>query len=332
MKYIFIENPIAGNKDRQMLFKQVQSAFRMIDDEMIIEETHYRGHAKEISRAYAEKYGDGCVIVSCGGDGTVHEIANGLAHTDTPLMILPFGTGNDFAKKIYSTKKIDSGNVVKAFGLHNGKIRYKIMPIDLIDYNGEKCINVMSYGLDTKVETIGRKIAGKVKFLGQQAYNIAVVPSILQSLHYQINFELDCVGRDGKPYKWTETPSDYTLFAVCNASYYGGGFCPAPDSRLDDGLLDFCKVDAINLAQALPLIPKYSAGTANEEASDKIHTGYLTGGRIWSTDGSALLGNCDGENFDYSEVVFRIEKKALKLCVIDGFNKFNGGQTAAPER
>lgn len=317
MKYIFIENPIAGNKDRQMLFKQVQSAFRMIDDEMIIEETHYRGHAKEIAAQYAEKYGDECVIVSCGGDGTVHEIANGLAHTQTPLMILPFGTGNDFAKKIYKTKKIDASKVVKAFGLHNGKIKYKIMPIDLIDYNGEKCINVMSYGLDTKVETIGRKIAGKIKFLGQQAYNIAIVPSVLQSMRYQINFELDCVDREGTPYKWSQAPSDYTLFAICNASYYGGGFCPAPNSRLDDGLLDFCKVDAVNLMEVLPLIPKYSEGTANEEASNKIHTGYLTGGRIWSTDGSALLGNCDGENFDYSEVVFKIEPKALKLCIID---------------
>ena len=317
MKYIFIENPIAGNKDRQMLFKQVQSAFRMIDDEMIIEETHYRGHAKEIAAQYAEKYGDECVIVSCGGDGTVHEIANGLAHTQTPLMILPFGTGNDFAKKIYKTTKIDASKVVKAFGLHNGKIKYKIMPIDLIDYNGEKCINVMSYGLDTKVETIGRKIAGKIKFLGHQAYNIAIVPSVLQSMRYQINFELDCVDREGTPYKWSQAPSDYTLFAICNASYYGGGFCPAPNSRLDDGLLDFCKVDAVNLMEVLPLIPKYSEGTANEEASDKIHTGYLTGGRIWSTDGSALLGNCDGENFDYSEVVFKIEPKALKLCIID---------------
>ena len=175
----------------------------------------------------------------------------------------------------------------------------------------------MSYGLDTKVETIGRKIAGKIKFLGQQAYNIAIVPSVLQSMHYQINFELDCVDREGTPYKWSQAPSDYTLFAICNASYYGGGFCPAPNSRLDDGLLDFCKVDAINLMEVLPLIPKYSEGTANEEATDKIHTGYLTGGRIWSTDGSALLGNCDGENFDYSEVVFKIEPKALNLCIID---------------
>ncbi len=44
--------------------------------------------------------------------------------------------------------------------------------------------------------------------------------------------------------------------------------------------------------------------------------GKVVGGRIWSTDGGALLGNCDGENFDYSEVNFKIEPKSLKLCFI----------------
>ena len=79
----------------------------------------------------------------------------------------------------------------------------------------------------------------------------------------------------GRPYKWTAQPADYTLFAICNASYYGGGFCPAPNSKLDDGLLDYCIVDAINVAKALPLIPKYSAGTATPEVSPYIHMGYL---------------------------------------------------------
>lgn len=318
MKYIFIENPIAGNKDKQLLFKQVQSAFRMNTDEMVIEETEYRGHAKEIAARYAAEYGDGCVIVSCGGDGTVHEIANALAHTPTPLMILPFGTGNDFAKKIYATKKLNPYNVVKAFGLHDGNIKYRIKPIDLIDYNGEKCINVMSYGLDTKVETIGRKIAGKVKFLGQKAYNIAIIPSILQSMHYQINVDINCVDDGGGEYKLTKTPLDYTLFAICNASYYGGGFCPAPDSLLDDGLLNFALIEPVSVAEALPLIPKYNAGTVHEH-TDKAHIGYMTSGRIWSTDGSPLLGNCDGENFDYSEVNFKVEKHALNLCITGDF-------------
>ena len=314
MKYVFIENPIAGNKEKQLLFKEVQSSFRWHSDaEMIIEETHYKGHAKEIAADYAAKYGKDCVVVTCGGDGTVHEAANGLAHTETPLMILPFGTGNDFAKKVYGTKKLDALEIVKAFGLHDGSLKYNVKPIDLIDYNGEKCINVMSYGLDTKVETVGRKMASKLGFLGHQAYNLAIVPCILQSLKYQINFDLDCVDDSGKPYKIKGEPKDYTLFAICNASYYGGGFCPAPDSKLDDGLLNYALIDAVSLAEALPLIPKYNEGTAHLH-SDKVNIGYITSGRIWSVDGRPLLGNCDGENFNYSEVNFKIEKQALKLC------------------
>ena len=325
MKYVFIENPIAGTKQKQLLFKEVQSAFRWNDSaEMIIEETRYKGHAKEIAAEYAEKYGADCVIVTCGGDGTVHEVANGLAGTETPLMILPFGTGNDFCKKIYKSKKLDPLSIVKAFGLHNGELKYKVQPIDLIDYNGEKCINVMSYGLDTIVETIGKKIADRVKFLGHQAYNIAIVPSLMRSMKYQINVDLDCIDADGTPYKIQGEPLDYTLFAICNASYYGGGFCPAPNSKLDDGILDFALVGPVNVAQALPLIPKYSEGTI-EGASDKVRCGYMVGGRVWSTDGSPLLGNCDGENFDYSEVVFKVEQKALKLCLIDEEEEANEG-------
>lgn len=316
MKYIFVVNPIAGNDNKQRIFSRMKSTFRLIEDEMIIEETKCQGDARNIARRYSEKYGRECVIVSCGGDGTVHEIANGLAHTDTPMLILPLGTGNDFAKKIYGTKKINVENVIKAFGFYNGKIQYDIKPIDLIDYNGEKCINVMSYGLDTKVETIGRKIVNKAPFVGHQAYNIAIIPVLLGSMKYQINIDLNCIDKDGNKYNLHEEPLDYTLLAICNASYYGGGFCPAPNSKLDDGLLDFALCHPIKLFEAPPLIPKYSAGKVDE--IKKIDTGFVTGGRIWSVDGETLLGNCDGENFDYNEVNFKVEHNALKICFLKG--------------
>lgn len=317
MKYIFIVNPISGNDDKNKIFSRIKSTFRQLDDEMIIEETKAQGDATVIAKKYADEYGKNCVIVSCGGDGTVHEIANGLAGTDTPMMILPLGTGNDFAKKVYGAKNINVENVLKAFGLYNGKIKYDVKSIDLIDYNGEKCINVMSYGLDTKVETIGKKIATKVPFLGHQAYNIAIVPVLTQPLHYHIAYDIICVDKQtGSEFHMIDEDKDYALFAICNASYYGGGFCPAPNSVLDDGLLDFALVDGMPLAQALPLIPKYSAGTLDESVSKKVHTGYIKSGKIWSTDGKALLGNCDGENFDYNEVEFKVLPKALKLCVI----------------
>ncbi len=317
MKYVFIINPIAGNDDKAKIFSRIKSTFRMLDDEMIIEPTHSPGDAQRISSEYAQKYGTDCVIVSCGGDGTVHEIANGLANTQTPVMILPLGTGNDFAKKIYSTKKINVENVIKSFGLYNGKLKYDIKPIDLIDYNGEKCINVMSFGLDTKVETIGRKIAAKFPSLGHQAYNLAIFPVLAKPLHYTISYDITCFNKEtGEDYQMKCINKDYALFAICNASYYGGGFCPAPDSLLDDGLLDFALVDGTSLIKAIPLIPKYSAGTANEKVSDIIHNGYIKKGRIWMEDGSALLGNCDGENFNYNEVNFKVEHNALRLCFI----------------
>ncbi|MBQ3904354.1 MAG: hypothetical protein II744_05200, partial [Eubacterium sp.] len=189
MKYVFINNPVAGNKNKEKILSRIKSTFRQLDDEMIVENTMYSNHAKEIAAEYAKKYGAECVVVSCGGDGTVHEIANGLAGTDTPLMVLPLGTGNDFAKKLYKTKNINVENVIKSFGLYNGKLRYDVKPIDLIDYNGEKCINVMSFGLDTLVETLGKKIADKAPFLGHQAYNIAVVPVIAKPLHYTMSFD-----------------------------------------------------------------------------------------------------------------------------------------------
>ena len=76
-------------------------------------------------------------------------------------------------------------------------------------------------------------------------------------------------------------------------------------------------VNGLSLAKALPMIPKYSAGTATQKTfPDIITNGYAKRGKLWMEDGSALLGNCDGENFDYNELDFFVDEKALKLCLI----------------
>ncbi len=316
MKYVFIENPIAGGLNKSELFERIKSAFRWNEHEMIIEHTHKKGDATQIAREYAEKFKSDAVIVSCGGDGTVHEIANGLAGSETPLMVLPLGTGNDFAKKIYNTKKINVSNVIKSFGLVDGNVRYDIMPIDLIDYNGEICINVLSAGVDTYVETIGRKIAGKIPSLGSNAYNFAVVPAVATHLKNKINARFNCVDDDGHEYILEKAPMDYCLMAICNASYYGGGYCPAKDSKLDDGILDLVFVEYQPLPKIVPIIPSYSKGVAHEKFPDIVKKLKITGGRIWMDDSSSIPGNADGENFDYNDVEFKVLPKSLKLCVI----------------
>lgn len=317
MKYVFIVNPIAGNDDKKEIFSRIKSAFRFIDDEMIVEETHKPGDAKAISARYAKEYGKDCVVVSCGGDGTIHEIANGLAHTDTPLMVLPLGTGNDFAKKIYGTKKINVLNVIRSFGLYNGKIKYTVKDIDLIDYNGEKCINVMSFGTDTMVVKYGKKIAVKMPFLGHNAYTAAIVPVIFkEGIRYKISYDINCVDKYGNDYNMSCDNKDISLWAICNASYYGGGYCPAPNSKLDDGLLDSVLIEGVSVPTAMTLIPKYSAGEVTENTSPHVKMGYIKSGRIWTEDKSSLNCNCDGELLDCSEIDFKIEHNALKVCFI----------------
>ncbi len=65
------------------------------------------------------------------------------------------------------------------------------------------------------------------------------------------------------------------------------------------------------------MIPKYSAGTANENTFPGLFTnGYVKSGKLWMEDGTPLLGNCDGENFDYNELDFKVDEKALKICFL----------------
>lgn len=318
MKFVFIVNPAAGNENQKKLLSWIKSNFRLIDDEMIIEETNARGDAKRIAEDYSKKYGSKCIVVSCGGDGTIHEIVNGLSGTETPLMVLPFGRGNDFAKKVYNDKNINVEKVIDGFGLMDGEIQYEVKPIDLIDYNGEKCVNVMSFGLDTKVVIYAGKISKAIPFISHSSYNVAVLPVIAQPLHYKISYDITCIDKNtGEEYQMYGDDKDYALFAICNASYYGGGYCPAPNSKLDDGILDYALIDGTSLANALPIIPKYSAGALTEkDGNGVVHMGYIKSGRIWSNDGSNLLGNCDGELLDCNEVNFKVLPKALKLCYI----------------
>lgn len=312
MYFVFIVNPIAGEMDKQNLVRRMESAIRISENNFIREDTKASGDAQRIAAEYASRYGSDCVIVSCGGDGTVHEIANGVAGTDAKLLVLPLGTGNDFSKTVYKSKILSIEKIMKRFGLLDGNVRFKVQPIDVIDVDGIKCINVMSFGHDTLIANTGRKIAAKFPKLGKKAYDIAAARCILKNMKYKINVDLETVNEDGTHGRLNQV-LDYTLMAICNASYYGGGYAPSPNAVIDDGVLEICWIDAINMFEAIPVIPKYADGRADE--SPLVHTGSLVGGTVKSIDGSILPGNCDGENFYSKEVHFKVERNAINLCM-----------------
>ena len=136
MKHIFIINPAAGKKDsRQRVYTMAEALKRNhnLDVECML--TKSRGHATALTRAIAET-GDYVRFYACGGDGTVNEIANGIAgFPNAAMTCIPIGTGNDFLKNF---GKDAEPLFLDAENLWNGDVT----PLDLIDCNGKYCLTI----------------------------------------------------------------------------------------------------------------------------------------------------------------------------------------------
>ena len=307
MNFVVIYNPNASRIDTQFLEK-IKSALTSGGHTVTLEKTEYKGHSIEIAKKYRDTDN---IVIACGGDGTIHEVANGLALSSTPMLALPMGTGNDFCKKLYG-KGVNYKQVAENLGLLNGKPSFKIRPTDLISVNDFWCINVMSIGFDTLVETVGKKINDKLHFLGSFCYKLGILICLFKDKHFTMN-----IAADSKSKKSADSDKisadDFILFAICNASYYGGGFYPAPDAKLNDGILDAVVADSMNAFNIMKLAPSYTNGKVQEK-SDKVHCYSLTKGKISSKDGSELKFNCDGENYFVSEIDFKVVSGALNLC------------------
>ena len=281
--------------------------------------TEFAGHAAEVASKASEE--DDLLVIACGGDGTIHEVANALAESSTPLAVIPLGTGNDFTRSVMdenhrSNCEVCIGDVFRD--------NFKIKDIDLIkvtsydrndnkiDANSAWCINVASIGLDTEVQL---RAKGKVlahpnsSLIRSTAYSTSALGCLFGNRHF--DFKFNAKRGDGKP---DESPkSKYTLISVCNASYYGDGFCPAPKAVIDDGLMNCCAVDAVNLIKSLYLITKYKKGT--HDGNKEIDTFTTTALTVTATGARDLNGNYDGEDFSGHKVTFECVPGALKLAI-----------------
>src|ERR1043166_8498289 len=94
-----IVNPVAGGGRGAAVWRLVEPALRALFPELAVETTAGPGHAEALGTAWA-RFNPGGALLVVAGDGTVHEVVNGLAHqgAGVALGVLPAGTGNDFAR------------------------------------------------------------------------------------------------------------------------------------------------------------------------------------------------------------------------------------------
>jgi diacylglycerol kinase (ATP) len=250
--------------------------------------TEFPGHAVEIAAA-AQGYD---TIVALGGDGTVHEVINGLmqipVETRPALGIVPVGSGNDFAFALGVPR--DNPQEAVRSALTGEQRKVDIGRITDGAGRSEYFNNSCGIGFDAAINIRTRKITW---LHGFAMYLTATLQSIA------LNFEgpLMKVTYDGGGF---ELPT--MMVIVGNGPREGGGFLVTPDAKIDDGALDFVYVTQVSRPRMLQLMTKFMNGTHVREPD--VHLATTTRLRIESN--RAVPIHLDGELFAPYEANVRV--------------------------
>ena len=303
--YRFIINPTAGKHRSEAVERAIEARFAASGGSRIFEihRTERPGHATEIARAIGERDGSKAVIFACGGDGTVNEVVNGLAGTGAALGVLPCGTGNDFVRTVYETR--DFEGILARIDDH----AYRF--IDAARFNDQLFVNVASLGFDTIVGLKAKALVAKAPWIGGISYGIAAVAGLTGQHSFPMELDIEVDSGDGTSTRVVRT-EPFTLMAVCNGAYYGGGFHPAPIADAADGLLNICVVRKLGALKILALIPRYAAGTHMENPAVTM---YKVRKGVIRKVGEKLAVNCDGESSYEDAISFEVLPGSIRLAV-----------------
>ncbi len=269
-KLLVIVNPAAGRGRAHRHWQE--TARRLIEAGIAFDEaaTSRPLEALAIAEKEARNYAS---IVAAGGDGTVHEVVNGLmrAGAGTAFGVIPLGSGDDFAKLLSKdfissfpgakTKAFDAGRIVSG-----SNVRYFANGMD-IGFGAHGARNVA---------LVPRFLTGFGAYLGALALTMVRYPLL------QVRLQLD----DAPPF--TQTTA---MTAVMNGTTFGGSFHVCPEARPDDGLLDLLLVGPVGRLEILQLAPKILRGTHAGDPRLRM----LRAKRVTIESDEPLLVEADGE-------------------------------------
>lgn len=269
-------NPESGGGRAGRALEALRSALRERGIAATLHCTAAPGDAVELAHSIALE-GAGTVIAA-GGDGTVHDVVNGImrAGTATALGVIPLGTGNDFAKVIPGARDMHSACDVVARG------QLRRYDVGHARWNGtdEFFVNGMGTGIDVEVvrQILGLpRLPGPLKYLAGLFRALAVYrPVRIRVLHDSELMERAVM-----------------MLAVGNGICQGGGFYLTPDARPDDGKLELCMIESIPLWQVAAVLPRVLRGTHATHAAVTMRS--FESIRFEAQKGDTLYFQLDGE-------------------------------------
>jgi diacylglycerol kinase (ATP) len=255
---------------------------------------------------------DADVILLFGGDGTIHRHLGQLVKLGLPVLVIPAGSGNDFAASVGTRRLRDSLAAWKQFcsdptnvrEIDLGTISPILSPGDTPSMQGPRyfCC-VAGVGLDGEVARRANQLPRWLR--GNGGYVLSLAPTIFTFVPFPLKILTSPGNGD-----WTIRSNEPTLLAAfANTPFYGGGMKIAPEAKLDDGLLDVCVVGGIDPFRLFCLFPTVYSGR-------HLHVrevNYFHSSRLRVETEAAMDVYADGEYVCRTPIEVSIQRAALKV-------------------
>ena len=263
--------------------------------------TVYPGHAIDLAKQAGEQGYE--MVIAMGGDGTVHEVMNGLMKVPEDkrpvLGVVPVGSGNDFGHGIgASTTPTEA--LKRAINGEASTVDLGLMTTG--DGRKEYFDNTLGIGFGATVTIRSHKLPLLRGFL---MYLTAVIQAIIFD-HNPIKMQIETDGE-----KWEQS---VIYLIICNGPREGGGFLIAPDAKIDDGIFHYAMIKDVSRLMMFRIVPEVMKGTHGRFKEVKMGTCK----KFSLTSDHPLYIHADGEIFtgpgtDLRKVSFEILPNALKV-------------------
>lgn len=239
---VCVVNPVAGRGRTQRLLPALRA--RLDAQPRPYELRLTSGPGDAVERAQDAVKRGASIVAAVGGDGTVHEVANGLLSSATPqgaaLGVIPTGSGNDFCKAI--------GVPLSLEGAVRALVEGRPKRVDVARLGDRYIVNGLGIGLDGAVAHRYRRMR---RLRGEPGY-------LWGAIHEALTFRAFSARVRGPDW---EHAGPVLFVGASNGPYHGGDFRLAPDARVDDGQLDVHVVRDMPPLRRLVQIPKVRRGT-----------------------------------------------------------------------
>ncbi len=254
-------------------------------------------HAIELARQATEK---GCdFLIAVGGDGTLHEVINGMLQADIQVNkypaigLLPYGSANDFARtarvshsieelmtliQSNTTQKIDLGKIILQ---QSQETRY--------------FINIAGVGLSSEVV---QNLEQSSSALGP---DFNYYKQIIKGFLNYVKMEVNCIFCTG------QFKGKLLQMAVANGRYFGNGICIAPDAQLADEQFQIAIFGDLSLWDYLKNFRNLKKGVKINHSQVSYHEAKKV--LIESNDSCGI--EADGEYVGLAPAIISILPKAI---------------------